>query len=461
MKKLIIAAAAALLLCGCETDKDMVETDYIETEPTETVISEVYIQSEAVISDDKAVSGIEYRANQEHLTIDMDILSSSENLEEYADISSLRINNVGDHDIGFIGQFQKLEHLSLFGCNGTKSCISALNDSEIILRSLYVNDNSYAETNGDALFKSFPSTETVYMQNSDEWNSASHKEGFRYYASPIVGEPYENYPLCLNFISPDKTGYVSEMKLFRRENDFILPAEILSGSSVLPLDLEIKPGETAAYTVPEDILDLKNAPAGRYIAVCSMRTGDEEEYSEIKSEFFIHSRPFTNEFPDSFFENGNISDPNTYGTSYYLYKSPDFLDEEQLRAFDLAYRLESIYFGTEREISEQYAREHTADEFITDLTKAFTYDRIYEKTAKLYFDENGNIIPCSASGGVDISLMDMEFFPLYSDEDEVLFKAEILHGHEDDPYFVWFSERNFHMIRTEDGWRFDCFNLWY
>ncbi|MCI7767387.1 MAG: hypothetical protein MSJ26_05310 [Oscillospiraceae bacterium] len=455
MKKLIIAAAA-VFLCGCGTDKDMVETDYIESEPTESVISEITYQTEA------KPSGIDYTPNQKHLTIDMDNLASADSLEEYSDITSLSIYNVGEHDIGFIGQFQKLEHISFRGCNGTEGIINAVNNAGLTLRSMYVNADSFSEADGDALFTAFPSTETVYMQNSDEWNSPTHKEGLKFYVSPNVGDPYENYPLSLNFYNNTReSGYVSEIQLFYNENDSPVPAEIINGSSVIEMNMELMAGESAEYSVPVDIIDIQNTPVGRYTAVCSMKAEDEEEYSEITSEFFIHSKPFTKEFPDSFFENGDISDPNTNGTSYYLHKSPDFLDEEQQKTFDLAYRLENIYFGTEREISEQYAREHTADEFITDLTKAFTYDRIYEKTAQLYFDENGNIIPVSAGGGVDLTFMDMEFFPIYLKEDEVLFKAEIIHGHEDDPYFVWFSERNFHMQRTEDGWRFDCFNLWY
>lgn len=452
MKKLIIAAAA-LFLCSCGTDKDIVETDHMEPEPPETVISEVISQTE------EKPSGIEYTPNQSHLSIDMDILSSGGSLEEYSDITSLSIYNVGGHDIGFIGQFQKLEHLSLWGTSGTEGCINAIKDSGIILRSLYVNDESYSEAEGSALFSAFPSTETIYMQKAVKGN----ENGFVYYIDPIAGEPYENYPLCLHFSNNMKTakGHVSEIKLFRTENDTLVPAEIFQGSHILPIDMELNAGETAEFIVFEDFIDLESAPAGRYTAVCSMKTEYDKEYTEIKSEFFIHYGTFAADFPDSFYENGDISDPNTFGTRYYLYKSPDFLDEEQLKVFELAYKLENMYFGTEREISEQYAKEHTADEIITDLTKAFTYDRIYEKTARIYFDENGNIIPVSAGGGVDLTFIDMEFFPIYSNEDEVLFKAEIIHGHEDDPYTVWFSECNFHMIRTENGWRFDCFNLWY
>ena len=465
MKKRSIAVAAIVFLCGCGVQKEPLQTDIIETEQPESFYTESSIQTETQPpkAKDGAVSicGTEYEKNAESLVIDMNSLTAEESgsLEELSDITSLRIYNVGENNIDFIGQFKKLEHISLWGCNGTENCIAALKKSGLALRSLYVNDNSYSGADGDALFTAFPSTETLYMQNSDEWNNGSHDEGFVFYAEPSVNE---DRPLRLHFTNhTDKTGYVSGMKLLYCDSGHWEPAEILNGEASIDLGLEIPSGYEVEFTVPAENFDFENARSGRYTAVCYMSREEEFTEAERESEFFIFSLPFANELPNDILEESEIEDPNEPKSSFYCYKAPDFLDEAQLEAFNKAYILENIYFGVERDISEKYAKEHTGEDIISALTKAFTYDRIYDRAAALYFDENGDIIPVSAGGRTDLSLIDMEFFLIYSNDDEVLFKAEMLHGHEDDPYFVWFSERNFHMIMTDDGWRFDSFSLWY
>lgn len=50
--------------------------------------------------------------------------------------------------------------------------------------------------------------------------------------------------------------------------------------------------------------------------------------------------------------------------------------------------------------------------------------------------------------------------PVSSDENEVSFKAIVTYCHSDNPYEINFDEKDYHMVNTEDGWRFDKFSLW-
>ena len=63
--------------------------------------------------------------------------------------------------------------------------------------------------------------------------------------------------------------------------------------------------------------------------------------------------------------------------------------------------------------------------------------------------------------GFDISSYDEFFLPVYSDENEVIFQNIVTHAHEDNPYFIWFETLNYRMVKTDDGWKFDIFQLWY
>lgn len=454
MKKLIIAAGA-IFLCSCGIQKENLETDIIETEQPETVYTytESLPQSETETSGDVTVSGIEYIADTEHLTIDLSVPFAAEsvNLEDFREISSITINNVRENDIGFIKQFKNLRHISLYGCNVTDNCITAIKSSDLELYSLYINDDSYSEAEGDALFTAFPLTNTLYIQNSDEWNNGTHNEPFAYYVSPLV-PPDNSTPVHLNFTNQtDKTGYASIKAVMYLESGEWEPFDT---SEIAETVLEIPSGTFCEFDIQKDQLGIENLDEGRYKLVCTLsRDGDINKF-EQESEFYI-SEPFCNSIPEE------IYCPSRPDTGFYCYKTPDFLDDDQLEAFKRAYITESAYFGTEHELSEEYAQTHTAEDFISELTEIFTYDYAYRKALGLYIGKDGALTPVSASSGVDITLIAMNFSLIYESENEVLFKAEMLHGHEDDPYFVWYSERNFHMIKTEDGWKFDVFRLWY
>lgn len=103
------------------------------------------------------------------------------------------------------------------------------------------------------------------------------------------------------------------------------------------------------------------------------------------------------------------------------------------------------------QLEQQFVINNEDEDFLTEEQQSAYNEALSEAQTVL---QNSN-------RGSDISVQDNFFMPIYSDENEILFKNFVIHGHEDYPYYIWFEEINYHMIKTDEGWRFDKFNLWY
>lgn len=101
------------------------------------------------------------------------------------------------------------------------------------------------------------------------------------------------------------------------------------------------------------------------------------------------------------------------------------------------------------QLEQQFVINNEAEDFLNEEQQE-AYNEAYSEAVSEIGDR-----------GSDISVQENFFMPIYSDENELLFKNFVIHGHEDYPYYIWFEEINYHMIKTDEGWRFDKFSLWY
>ena len=103
-----------------------------------------------------------------------------------------------------------------------------------------------------------------------------------------------------------------------------------------------------------------------------------------------------------------------------------------------------------------------ADDLIAEVEAGYTHDYAVSQLKSYgYIDENGNLAAVSGGKGSDITVERNYFVPIYTSDNEVTFKVVVVHCHSDNKYFLWYSEKNYHMVKTDDGWRFDTFQLWY
>ncbi len=94
--------------------------------------------------------------------------------------------------------------------------------------------------------------------------------------------------------------------------------------------------------------------------------------------------------------------------------------------------------------------DNESTDFLTDEQKDILSETAARQTEEISYGR-----------GVDITVYHCCFLPVFSDGNEVRFENIVTHVHKDDPCRVWFETLDYRMIKTEDGWEFDSFQLWY
>lgn len=350
-----------------------------------------------------------------------------------------------------------------------------LKNSNINVMNITVEDFSLEDS--DMLIKAAGSKRIRYELDGSEWNyQVLPTEGLAFYTSLNVvpdypeekwvcrtdtaNSRYDRYRydgeqfglwghnsslVCRfsNFTDQAKTaGFVS---IFKDGGVQLTPIKFADGSTEKKIDFTVQANGNSDFDINEEIFDFGSCEAGIYKVVFDF---DGDKYEQM---FFIEPA----------YNSGNYMDVNGYKYKDYEKINLDFLSDEQNEIFRKAYDVTQKYFGTSLHMTQGYIDEHTTEDFLAPILEAYTYDYAYSLSLGRYIDENGALIPGEGDRGGDITLQGNFFMPIYSDENEVTFKVTVINGHEDDQYHVWFTERNFHMVKTDEGWRFDLFGWWY
>ncbi len=219
-----------------------------------------------------------------------------------------------------------------------------------------------------------------------------------------------------------------------------------NGESVLDIDLTVQPMHKTDYLLKAEDFDYSACESGIYHTVANVGL---EGYGGT---FFINNGELHEETVEAVF--------NRDRRIPYTGIAPTFLTEEQQAVFAKACVRMEEFFWCDGCLAESYAKINDADDFIGLFTDTFAEDYVRQIAQGLYIDEDGNLIAANGGRGSDISYFDHCFFPISSDEEQVTFKAVVVHCHGDNPYEVWFEEKNYHMVNTENGWRVDLFEIW-
>lgn len=371
----------------------------------------------------------------------LDVISECEN------ITSLYIDSYNKNtNLDFLSKCQNLNYLRLFNHK-----IDADKLSEILkqtdLTRIYIATDNYDPADGEKLIKALPECEICYCLDDSPWMEGYPEEGFNFYVPPsIVANSLEDdwvcrdrevgydYPnsewsyfkglICVFSNCTDKVQTAETAQLFRIY-DGEIPILFRNGTDTLEVNFEVQPQHKTDFLITHDMLDYSTLESGIYKVVFTC--GDEK----LEQRFSVS------------------------GSS-----TPDFLTDEQLDIYTKAFEITDGYFGCSTYLSEEMIANTTTEEFLARICEGYTYNYAVKKCTGKYLDENGNLKPTASDRGGDISYFGRFFLPVYLSENEVLFQNIVTHAHEDNPYFIWFETLNYRMVKTDDGWRFDNFQIW-
>ncbi|MCI9409073.1 MAG: hypothetical protein HFJ89_04585 [Oscillospiraceae bacterium] len=239
----------------------------------------------------------------------------------------------------------------------------------------------------------------------------------------------------------DKPVTVDSIQIIRESDGALM--SFADGSNVLDIDFTVQPGHKTDYLLRAEDFDYSACESGIYNAIVNVGL---EGYGR---EFFINNSELYEE-----------TVPLLWYRTEQIGIAPTFLTEEQKMFFAKAHVRMSEFFWCDSCLSAWYAEKHTADEFIEMFTDVFTEDYAWSLARSRYIDENGSLRESLGGRGIDMSYYGHCFFPGSSDDEQVTFKAVVTYCHSDNPYEVWFEEKDYHMVNTENGWRVDKFSLW-
>ena len=356
-------------------------------------------------------------------------------------------NYNSEDDLQFIKECKNLTYLWLenddIDCEKLAEILKGTNINEMFMRT-----GNYRGSDMDILAKALPTVKINYQEDdSGFYNYKAPSEGLvfctngiltvdQWAEKPELKTDHEIYDLtssetwglwnwngeliCLfsNYTGTDKT--VKSAKLYREKDGELIETPFADGNFSYEINAVIKAGMGSDIEIPEELLSAKNTKAGIYKIEFDTDDGN------ISMRFFISS------------------------------DSLDFLTDEQRQAYDKAYEIMSKYFLLGHHMDKSYINTHTAEDFLAELYEGLTYDYAHFLSDGIYIDENGELIEVDADGG-NIVYMGSCYEPIYSDENEVIFKRINFYGHSDFSYFLWVGSKNYHMVMTEDGWRFDNF----
>ncbi|MDE6594690.1 MAG: hypothetical protein K2K44_01615 [Oscillospiraceae bacterium] len=317
-----------------------------------------------------------------------------------------------------------------------------------------------------------PETTTTTEETTTGYDTGNPEEGLVFFVQPII-EQYDEYDdwnladwECRDTEVKREYHYDDEWK-YRKELIFAFsnytdePVTIESiqivnygtaehvsftnGSDTLNIDFTVQPMHKTDYLLQAEDFDYSACESGIYTAAVNFGT---ERYT---MNFFIdnselYEETFTSVFGES--------------TGSYAGIAPAFLTEEQQEVFAKACARMREFFWCDHYLSAEYAETHTADDFIGLFTDVFTEEYAKRLAQGTYIDENGNLTAVDSGKGSDIFYYGHCFFPVSADENQVSFKAVVIYAHIDNPYEIWFEEKDYHMVNTKDGWRVFQFDFW-
>lgn len=367
-----------------------------------------------------------------------------------------------------------------------KFLLAALLCTALTLSACYNDDNEITETTTAATTTTAAVTTvptfTTTTETTTTYDTGNPEEGLVFFVQPVI-EQYDEYDqwhledwecrdgevmreyhydgewnygkeLIFAFSNyTDDPVTVDSIQIFDYETS--KPVNFTNGSDSLNIDFTVQPLHKTDYLLQIEDFDYTACESGIYTAVANFGF---ERYS---MEFFIDNSEVHEETLPTMFIPEWVDDPDNWYGKENTGIAPTFLTEEQQEVFAKACARMYEFFWYDAYLPAEYANTHTVDDFAGLLSDVFTEEYVKMLARERYIDDDGNLVPYNGGGrGSDITYYDHCFLPVLADEYQVTFKATVIHCHSDNPYEIWFDEKDYHMVNTADGWRVFEFEVW-
>lgn len=397
------------------------------------------------------ICGYDIPVTDRYLTVDAAELTQSDALKisRLGRIENLTIDNVGETDLSMLEGIENIEGIALSGISGSSSRYIDLLKSLPELKKVRITDSEYSSERASELMLANPDCEVYYCADGDD-GFGDYSDKCFFHLRPFVTPKDEEWrnELTLHFVNfTDEVKTAQELRIYHDNGGEWEQVQFANGEYYTAINLEIEPdssenaiweeNEADSFTLTKELFDYSGMDTGRYKAAAVI-SGESCEMEFV------------------------INNSDCYGGGDSFTDVMDFLDEEQKEVFDKAYEFIDSIEGCDIGISEEYVQSHTTDDYIDEFASALTYDYAYNKLKKNGFiNGKGNLVPFSGARGSDITVDGEYFVPISVSDDSVLFKNVVVGWHGDIPFEVWYNEINYHMIKTDEGWKFDVFQIWY
>ncbi len=473
-KKLLMLAMAVICFTACGNGNNIDGEGIIDNvtvtapiiiEETKETSSETTIvfPAEEMTNAEKYFDGLEceYDEHQHWLQIwcnKLDEFPEFDPDNKYMDdVNSLRIIYGKDVDLDVIKMFPNLTSIEFYYCTNVDIDEFIEITKDLPLERIQIGSDTYTPAKAEKLIMAFPNS-LVSFEMFDETNNFQAEEPLEIpeldfitmptikltdtpaeweqnsYSDELTSEDFQELERYSDSIvtaivnHSDEVRTIDSVRIFRTYDEDE-PVLFNDGTDSIVLDLEVDPKTRVDFCVSHDILDYSALEAGTYELCFEYEDG-------------VKECPF-------FIDDG--ADPN-------------FFTDEQKLAFDKACEYRRDYFGTSTYLDAETIASTTAEDFVQQFCDAFTYDYAYSLCDGKYLDENGNLREIMADRGGHIAYNNHYFLPLYKDDETIIFQNIITYNNwmaYGNTCTPWFETINYRMVKTEDGWRFDNFRLWF
>ncbi|MDE7303866.1 MAG: hypothetical protein K2N60_11170 [Oscillospiraceae bacterium] len=442
IKKIFMGTILLMAMCfsACSNNDTAVTETSGETVLTAAETASAESETETAVTENQpenfSICGNVYSTNDIYIEIDGNSIAEAdmENIRRLKNLSAVSIENPNVPLVEMFAEEPNVTKIELVKFNGDISeYLDALKGFDIVS----IDAVRYSGKDSALIYRELSEASVKYEKNSDRLfdlptdgialsTSVSilpnGKDDFDTWITPsdvlIIG--------INNFTDMAQTAQKLEL-LYESENGDEA-VTFKNGENFLPLDIIAEPQGKALLTVDNDMFDYKNAETGVYKVRLTL------ENDTAEAEFVI---------------------ANSSGL--------EFLTEEQRELFDKTWKL-SVDHTSEAWIysdSWTYEKEpvNISDEALEMLCECYTYDYVIEHSDRFCINSEGGLYETDGRSGSPV--YEVTFFsPISVSEEQVDFKATVVNFHGDDPYFVWFYELNYRMVKTDSGWRFDKFQFW-
>ncbi len=344
----------------------------------------------------------------------------------------VNIDKLTDEDKSDLISLTKLKGMYIVSANGSmEEYIEFFKKMNLL--SIYIETDTYKDKDFELLVNAFPSCQIRYIQSPE--HDVSQSDIKIDIATPLVLPNLETETWeCINrspfFIFRkycDEDYKLKKAELYYNTQDEWQPVKFTDGNTFLNLDTSFDPQQWADFGIGNSKYNFKEADNGRYKVVTTW-----SDNTQIPIEFYMCNT-----------DSGVI----------------DFLSERKNaiyeKALDIYYDCYTYPYG----VTDNHPNKFTSDELNKYFHEVFT-DSYCELLIQQYNGENQNFTYYYEDKNYDESCWFTDFSLIYEDNNQVLFKSTLVH-YDSEPYNIWYESRNYHMVKTDDGWKFDAFNLWY